>query len=256
MSKALTKKETTAVALPPELDGAWGEETYDNSDILIPRLLLMQGQSDFVASGKAKVGDIVKSTTGQVYGDATSPVSVIPLSMWKDLTVEKHNGKKWEYAYMEKTLKDSEREWTNKEGTWRRNTNLNFFVILAKDAGREQEALAAMEKGETPDVDAFVMPCHLKFTRTSYNTGKKLATHFAIMQQFKKPAAMKMFNLGAKRMDSDEGPYQVYTLEEGDKTPVEFMYTAKKWYDILAKSKNDVKVHDASVAEPEVLDAF
>lgn len=256
-TKAVAKKETSSVVLPDDLSGAWGAEGYDNSDILIPRLLLMQGQSEFVSEGKAKVGEIVKSTTGTVYGDSQNPAVIIPIMMWKDWTIEKKEKSKWEYSHTEKTAVSLEREWTEPSGqSFRRNTNLNFFVLLAKDCKLEQEAMEqATKSGSDPDVNAFVMPCHLKFSRTSYQAGKFLVTHFATMNQFKRPPAMKMFKLGSKKLDGDQGPYQVLTVEYAENTPVPFIYIAKKWYDVLKVAKDTVKIDTTgeatSVSEPD-----
>lgn len=251
-TKVVAKKETATIALPEDLSGSWGAEGYDNSDILIPRLLLMQGQSQFVADGKAKVGDIIKSTTGTIYGDSQNPVTIIPIMMWKDWTIERKEKNKWEYSHTEKVASlSNEREWTQPNGeSFRRNTNLNFFVLLAKDCKMEQEAIEQADKtGSEPDVNAFVMPCHLKFSRTSYTTGKFLVTHFATMSQFKRPPAMKMFKLGAKKLDGDQGPYQVFTVENYENTPLPFIYIAKKWYDVLKVAKDTVKIDDAADVE-------
>src|SRR5688500_16277616 len=58
----------------------WGNEAeIPQSERLIPKLHLMQGQSQLVAEERAKTGDIVNLLTGEVLGDSKTPVEIIPI---------------------------------------------------------------------------------------------------------------------------------------------------------------------------------
>jgi len=75
-----TEKRSIAVENP---QCAWGSEGVDTDDVKIPVLLMMQGLSDFVADGKAAMGDIVHSQTEKVIGGSKDPVRFIPLYSFK-----------------------------------------------------------------------------------------------------------------------------------------------------------------------------
>src|SRR4051794_30344857 len=83
-SKALELKKPTAVAAPMSLEGMEG---IDASDILIPKLLLMQGLSELVAEGKFQMGDIVNSVTQAKLGDKTKSIEFIPIATFKTWVV-------------------------------------------------------------------------------------------------------------------------------------------------------------------------
>src|SRR6478736_4784251 len=108
----LAKKENYAVAeanTQPQLEG------LVPSDIVIPKVLLMQGLSDLVAERKAQLGDIVRSTTAEKLGSPEKTLEFIPLSFptsqWV-IEMKKPGGNKFEYKKMiPRTAANSQLEW-------------------------------------------------------------------------------------------------------------------------------------------------
>ena len=76
--KAVATKSETAVSNVAHDLSAWGETEVTSKDIVIPKILCMQGLSDLVSDGKAKMGDFVDSLEGNILGDIDNPVAFVP----------------------------------------------------------------------------------------------------------------------------------------------------------------------------------
>lgn len=251
MTKQVKVKENTDLSWAQPV--SWGNEAVDSADILIPKLLLMQGLSEAVNEQKASLGDIVKSTTGQVVGGQKNPVTFIPLRLFKTWVNSEKIGNKFEYRGEEPFTaanQDAPLEWQNPETKtlWRRDRNINVYCLLPKDIEGELEAIEAAKSGDFPDPDKALMPCLVNFRRTSYQAGRTLATHFAKADVFKVPPAVTMFNLVSQREQNDQGTYYIYKCEVAGKTNKDFLATCKKWYEVLAKGQH--KVHEVTEKEP------
>lgn len=252
MATTLQAKETTTKALaglPADLQGSWGAEGVDNSDILIPRLMLMQGLSDFVTDGSAKLGDIVRSTTGEVLATKDKPLAIIPILTHKTWVTLEKVGNKFEFRSIEPvnpTNATAPLEWQQQGSLWRRDLSLEFFVLLPSDIARERKALDKITAGEMPDAADALFPCHLSFRRTSYQAGKVLSTHFSTAGRFKLPPASSTFHLSSETVKNDQGTFAVLSVKVAGKTSMDDLAVAKRWYDILAaaQAKNRVAVDE------------
>ncbi len=78
MTKEITK---TGANLPQNMTAQdlMDEFGVSSTDIVLPRLLLMQSTSEFVGEGQAKLGDLVNSQTKEVIGGITQSIDIIPL---------------------------------------------------------------------------------------------------------------------------------------------------------------------------------
>lgn len=246
MTKEIAKKESTAIAAPVH-NNAWGSEGMDAADVVIPKLLLMQGQSEYVSEGKAKAGDIVKSTNGELLGGVQAGVEIIAFMTYKTWVVSQSNGSRYEFRRIEPITVDNvnaELEWEEDGRSWRRDRSLNFYVLLPSDIAKEIKALKALEAtGDVPDSDDALLPCVLSFRRTSYGAGKDLISHFAKMASFNQPAAVSKFKLGAKIEKNDQGTFYVFTMEKVGKSTPEEIAACKRWYETITHTK--VKVDDS-----------
>ena len=250
----MAKKETKAVAtvqgaVPAMRDEeqCWGAENIDANDVLIPKLLLMQGLSDFVAQGKANIGDYVKSTTGEIVAQRGDKVVFVPISTSKHWRIMEEEGGRYQWRRNEEWTPDNanaEMQWVENGTNWRRDRTLSFFVLLAKDIKKERDALEAMAStGEMQEGDNVLIPCQLQFVRTSYNTGKQLITEFAKAKKFRKPPAAWMYALSARQEKNDQGIYQVMELESAGLTDPRDLTVAYEWYKTITHS--NVAVHEA-----------
>lgn len=248
-----TSIETRVNGAPPatiEPKGSWGSEGVDDADILIPRLLLMQGLSKQVSSGKAALGDILRSTSGEVLAAKTKSLDVIPLTTFKTWVLEEFvaapkGGGKWEFrgiVPMTGENKDAPLEWKESDKEWRRSRSLNFYVLLPEDIKKEVAARKAAAKGDMIDPDDALLPVLLSFRRSSYQAGRELATHFKKAEHFGVPPASSVFSLGSEVKTNDLGTFHIFKLAKARKSTQEELTVARSWYTTLQKAR--VAVHD------------
>ena len=220
----------------------WGTEGTDSRDILIPKLLVMQGLSKMVVAEKASMGDFVDSVTGEVLGSGREkdlkPVPFIPIMTFKTWA---------EYEKIEQKGKEPKLEFkgiipmTEANANWpleeekdgvpvRRDRCINFYVLLA----------------DKPDD----LPYLITFRRTSYRAGQKLATHFkkcelAALRGKPVPPAKSIFNLTATKLTNDKGTFFVADVERSGETPNESLKLAWDWFQMLKTS--NVKVDNSDL---------
>lgn len=242
----LAKKETTSsLSLPEELQGAWGTEEVTSEDVTIPKLLLMHGQSELVVDGKARGGDLVKSTSHEVIGNKEEPVRVIPFYMNKTWVLNELVGKKYEWRGEEAmTPQNSDQPWefimykgkeypidtdqkdVQKNGArWRRDRAYNFYALLVDELNAGKSKL----------------PIRLQFKRTSWKAGKNIASFFAECAMEKIPPAVKEWKISSELIKGEENTYQVFTTSMGDTTNVEHISVCKYWYGEVTKNKDKYK---------------
>lgn len=240
----MSKKEVTEVKkeLPAEMLADWNDSSeLDQSDILIPKILLMQGPSKMVAAGKCKFGEIVDSVSEKILGSAiegqVKPVMIIPIMQFKTWVHNEKVGEKFQLRGVEPAtaanadtpLKDYE-----KNGSiWRSDRTQNFFVLV-------------VEGGKIG-----ALPHLLSFRRTSYRTGQKLYTHFYESKTANKPPASTTFALsGRKRENSDGQPYYIFEMKPEGETSMELVGQAYTWLKRLKENKH--KVDNRDLTDDEV----
>lgn len=232
----LTKTQT-ALTLS---DTAWGTEGTDTSDILIPKILLMQGLSKYVASEKAQMGDLVDSVTGEVLGSGREkdfkPVKIIPIMSYKNWMHHKLVDGKWVYDGMEpwtalnaNTPRYEEYEKNGEK--YKSDATLNFYVLVEKEG-------VSLE-----------LPYLVSFRRTGYMAGKKLVTHFAKCQLAAKagkpvPPAGTTFDLFANKIQNDSGTFYVFDVGSPKETKKELVQEAFGWYQTLKAGAHKVDTSD------------
>jgi hypothetical protein len=230
--KGLVKKETAALELPEDLQGSWGSEGVDASDIIIPKLLLMHGQSVKVLEGLKAQGELVRSTDWLTLAKRGEAVEVIPFQckkVWMVVAVE--NGKKkvvreeaWTAANDKMPL-----EFYEDGKQLRRDKAYRFLALLSSD---------------------LEFPILLEFQRTSLRAGKVMADHFAKCAMFRRAPAMGKFSVGTEFVNGQDHKYFVFTAKMSGTSSLEEVAAAKQWHDLIATSSN-VSVHDETETETE-----
>jgi hypothetical protein len=231
-----------------------GGEDILTSNIVIPKVLLMQGLSDLVANRKAIMGDMVRSTTGEKLGDDKSGVDFIPLTFKNEWILREKIGGKFEYRGKEPmTAQNQDAPWEfKKDGAdWKRVKSLNVYALLPKDIAAEAAEMEKAKNGEMPDPDKALMPVLISFQSTSFQAGKDLVTHFAKAKKFGVPGYVSTFKLKCYQDKNDKGTYFVYEIEPAGKTSTEQQKQAAYWYGIV--STQAVQVDDSDEGE-KVLD--
>jgi hypothetical protein len=229
-------------SLPAEFTeaGSWGTEGLDAQDILIPKLLCMQGLSKLVADRKAMMGDMINSTTSEVVGNDQKPIEIIPIlnfNTWVEY--EKIGGKLKFKTITPVTAANRNQPIEEKLPNGievRRDYCINFYVLLARDAA-----------------DPAALPYVLCFKRTSLGAGKKLATHLFDCKSRKLPSAVKSFKLEAVKKQNDQGTFYVFDVTPARNTNREEITTAYSWYKRIAAQ--ETKVDNSDLVDPEAGDA-
>jgi hypothetical protein len=227
--KNLEAKKENSNAVAAYEGTSWGAETSDTNDILIPKLLLMQGLSQAVADGNARMGEIIDSLTQEVLGSGLEkdpkPIKVIPLMSFKQWVVyEKLGDGKLQLSEIA-DFSPANALWEKEDEKYRRDLVLNFYVMLDEQIQ-----------------DPTALPYLVSFRRTGYKTGMKLATHFkkcelAASRGKPVPPAKTTFLLKANKQQNDYGTFYVFDIVPSGTTSDDALAIAYEWYSIL-KNKN------------------
>lgn len=213
---------------------AWGKQELSSSDIIIPRLLVMQGMSDMVTDGKAKFGEIVDNLEEKRVGGFDEPVEIIPFMLERVWRVQSAAGK----GELLKTIPiDSNPasltyndnlpfEGTDEEtGEDVKNYRaFRFYVLLASD----------VKEGS-------VLPYMIEFKSTSLKAGKKLATTmFTKNRAANLSPAAKAFDLSVSKQQNDQGTYAVFDVKSTRLSSKEEIEQAFTWYKVLNQGSHKV----------------
>ena len=232
MNTELVKQDATKELTTP-MEGAWGAENANSSNILIPKLMLMQGLSKEVTNGNARMGDIIDSVSGEVLGSALEkdlkPIDIVPISSFDTWQIFKKEGGKLHYTATIPYGPDNshwQQEWETDEE--RRDLLLNFYVLIKEQAEKDPSSF----------------PYLLTFKRTSTKSGRKLVTYFAKCRMHNSPPAANVFELCGKRVENDHGVFYTWEVSQKEKTSPEVIEAAFKWWNTLSAKREDIKVDD------------
>jgi len=227
--------------LPEDLQGSWGTEQVDASDIIIPKLLLMHGQSMLVQDGKANIGDLVKSTSKKIVATrkAGKGVKVIPFTFDKSWVHESMIDGKWKWKGEEPVVMGVNGDWDewdktrkDKDGNEARiSLARNFYALLVDEIGEEVNP-----------------PIRLQFKRTSKKVGKTIAGFFGECQLQGNPGCMRVWSIGSDVVKSDE-TYQIFTGSMEEETTKEQRLACAQWFVKIRDSKKVVH-HAAEESAP------
>lgn len=213
-----------------------------SSDIVIPKVLLMQGLSELVGERKAQIGDMVRSTTAEKLGDDKAPITFIPLKMQNSWTIQEKINGKYEFRRIEaRTAANEDAPWDYVEsGTdWKRVKTINVFALLPKDIAAFKEEI----KNEVIDLEKTLMPVVISFRSKSFNAGKDVATFFTKVKanlQYNKNVAPYKYELSltCKQEENDKGKFFVFKVGKSQPIAQDLIEEAAKWYQILNTTKN------------------
>lgn len=253
MGNELAKTQGTEINTPRS-NFAGAATGIDRSDILMPSILLMQGQSELVGEEKAQVGDIVKSTTAKIIGNKQKPVQIIPLKTFKTWRNFVKIGEKFEYRGQEPYFeKDKDLPWSYERDNqmWRRDKSINLYCLLVEEIQGEGAAMKkAMETGELPE--AAMVPVLVCFTRTSFQMGKVVATHFATAEHYNLAPWVSVLKLGTHMEKNDKGQFYVFDVERLGPTSKDYLPICEKWFGILSQGDLKIQVDESGLTEGPV----
>ena len=219
MTKAVAKKQNNEVSVYNDQDlGAWGGNEFSQSDIIIPKLILMQASSTLLVEHEdLKSGDYIHSVTKEKVGSAKEPVEFVPFMMKKLWRVSLAEGKDFKFAYMEQ--RDESNEDAPKE-----------FTVNGKAAQRQKVfQFYSFVGNET-------IPMIITMKGMSFNTGKQLANEMYLTNPvLNLPPPGRTFSLSVEDTDYENKKYKMYAIKEVGETP-EDLVKGKifKWYKTIA----------------------
>lgn len=230
MTEVTTAKEN----LPAEIGlDAFGDAGISSQDIVIPKILVMQGLSKQVTEGKAKLGDFVDSLSSEVIGDISTPIEFIPFHLEKKWIISKKRAgdNRFKFDRFEDlTAMNENRSWEGMEdGVETKYEKLfNFYSLLTND---------------------MALPYIISFKSTSMKAGRELATQMFVKNRAanKVPPA-KVMNLFGDRVTKNDNTFAVLkTAVQRDSTPEEIQQCLM-WYKTIASG--GTKSDNSDIAPP------
>lgn len=218
------------LALPMNVESAL-ETHAEAKDLIIPKLLVMQGLSQAVSDGKAVLGEIRDSLDNKLFGAKEKTLEFIPLHFYKTwILFEEEKGKLEYKAQVPYTPANANWEWeTIVDGKKvRRDQAINVYCVLPSEIK-----------------EGIFLPYIVSFRRTSYVTGKKLLTDREKMLIAKRKWHTKTFKLGSKQEKNDMGSYYIFTTEMGRDTKPEEIEAITPWLAMV--TSQSLKVDDSDL---------
>lgn len=275
MTKA-AKQETeiqeskgTAVVLAPKFEQP--DQEILNTDVIIPRLLLMQGLSEFVTERKANLGELVRSTTLEKVGVVGGPaLNIIPLRVTAEWAEQERQGDKFKFRRAFPRTPGNEHFpwsfWRDMQGNeydkpgalgateWKRVKALNVFALMPGDIDAydiEMEKVAS--EGRLPDLSKIVIPVMLSFRSTSYKAGQGVATFFKQLAEVaQRVPTVRSYHyqlpLTVKVDKNDKGTFYVFQVGQATALNPKYHAVAERWTATLNALK-DIQVDNTGDAE-------
>lgn len=201
--------------------GAWGQSQVSSQDIIIPKVLIMQGLSDLVTDGKAKMGDFVDSLSSEVLGSIDKPLEFVPFHMEKIYIISKRksgSNDRHEFDRIEAVANQNyPMDEVVGEMEYKYEYCLQFYSLLTHDTS---------------------LPYILSFKSTALRAGKAVATQMYArnVAAGKVPPAMTM-QLGGRKEKNDKGTFIVPEVKVTGETPSELVAEAFNWYKTIEAGK-------------------
>lgn len=228
MNTQVAKKESSLPAqFNPQSAAMMG---LSASDMLMPRLLLMQGSSQLVKQAKTKsAGDIVDSVSGETIlssKDAAEgkKIEMIPLTAYKTWIIDRFDTvtQKWKYHAQVPMLPNEEKlpweyeeynEQTRMQDKYRRKYRINVYALIKSQIGTED-----------------CLPYLVSFQVFALDEGKKITTHMLKAFRNKKNPYCKSFFLTSGTTTSKKGDsFEIFRVELGTEVKPDAQKVAHSW---------------------------
>jgi hypothetical protein len=240
---AETKELATRMDMnPAEFADIADDFKIDNSDILIPKILLMQPSSEMVADEKieARIGDFRNSVSGFKVGSILEPFLFIPFHYTKKWDVVVKEGNKW-VRTEPFNVGDENLPWEYEEaGTqMKRVQRLDFFGFVP----------GLVDKGE-------ILPMVFACKSTGYKEGKKILTQMKVNIAQKKLPWNTVYAIGGeKRKNDDDQTYCVPKIQIAGDAHEDHLRLCMEWYRNIKNMTAKVVVDESDVESEYTKDA-
>lgn len=209
VEKAVAVKQETAVPayVTQEFDDFNDDILLTSSDLIIPRLKLMQAIMKSVSSGDAVAGEY-RLSTGELLAGKAADLDVIVLKMDKYWRIKEtkadgaylEDGESYREAF---TLENQNRNWNFEQDgkAWKAYLSLDLYLIQANDDGEEVFSQ---------------IPMIITLASSAYITAKKLYTEIQKLKIKGHTPVDYVFTLSRV----NEGAYNVPVIKLGRETTV------------------------------------
>lgn len=247
---------------------AQSQEGPLSSDLVIPYLLLSQSNSDLVQERKANIGDFVRSTSGEKFGDPEHPMDIIflhqPITSWR-IDQQVPGSDKWRFLKtFPRTAANEVMEFKyfgDRDGNpvdqafpgallHRRFKQFRVFAILPSDIAAEKAERVKASNGEIPDISKALTPVILSLQSSSgYPAGKDITTFNTKAMSFNVPIWRYIVQMGSYLEKNDSGTFYCWKLQgTNPPKPVakEDLEVVQKWAEIVTKRRDTLKVDETA----------
>jgi hypothetical protein len=248
MAKKEAESKEVAVQAPRQMAALtqqalvedWGVPTTASNDIVIPKILPMQGQSVLVQDARAQIGEFRNSVDGALIGSIAAPFECIPFYLDKVWDIMKWNEDDEQFKW-DRTIPLAENplvkeyndnlKWEDEEDgvKIKRIRRMNFYVLLPKEIK-----------------DGSALPYVLSFKSTSLKQGQVLFTQM-YKRNFKAglPPAAFAVNIGGTKQKNDKGSFIVPNVAVGRASTPEELSECLAWLKMVRKGA--VKVDESDI---------
>ncbi len=246
--------------------GTLGVQGPLSSDLVIPYFLLQQGSSELVKERKAQIGDFVRSTTGEKFGDPDKPAEIIflhqPVTMWR-VDQQIQGSDKWRFLKtFPRTTANEIMEfkfWGDRDGNpcdqstpgallHRRFKQFRVFAIMPSDIAAAKAEKEKAARGELPDPSKALTPILLSLQSTSgYPAGKDITTFYTKAASFQVPIYRYIVSMSCVLEKNDQGTFYCFKLT-GTNPPKavakEDLGDVQYWAELVTKRADSLKVDE------------
>lgn len=245
-SKSLTTKPAAEVALSTTVED-WGTDVFlGGQDIIIAKILPMQGPSELVTDGKAVIGEFRDSLSSEKLGSIADPIHIVPFHVEKVWDILEEDGDQFKWVRSEPLIEDPVKPGYNDNLPWNDKENgidikrvrrMNFYVMI----------VSQLEGGTA-------MPYVLSFKSTSYREGKKLFTQMYMRNRRSNlPPPAYTFKLSGTKEKNDKGTFIVLKIDLDRRSTNEEMKECLSWFQLIRKGSVKVDTSEDGVSAAEVV---
>lgn len=221
-SNELIKQEEKELAKMNDFN--WGV-TLEARNIIIPKIMLMQGQSELVLEGKARLGDLVNSLTNTLLGGMEKAITLIPFYLQ-------------EFWYVFKVISADKEEFLRVESMNASNIDALYDAVEGGITIRRSRVMQVYFLNPAN----LAMPLIGSFKGKSFRIGKELYTlMYCINKQEKKFPPSYTIDLTSSKDKNDRGTFAKFKFTKGRETTLSELQECTKWIQTIqaGKAKGD-----------------
>lgn len=211
-----------------------GNEAAEATDILIPRILLMQGTSKWVPES-FNMGDLITSVDEELLAKKGDTIEIIPFVMkksWQVFTREKNpqwvREEPWNAANDNLEWEFEEEDPDRGVVELKRQRNYGFYCFVVGEDG----------------IDKYAIPSLINFRSSAgFKDGKKIASHFGVMKSMEQPGFTVTWKISTETVKDGDNSYMKFVVRKGRNVTEEEMQPIYKWLNLMKTQAANIKDH-------------